>query len=393
MNAGYQTSNFTNGTVSIDHFVEMWKGDGTLADGTISQTVSQLSAGKYRLEADCIATRQFDASEVTGVSLFMGDEGTAIATANMLPQHFTVEFNNYVTHDVKIGLQIIGTNANWIAADNFRLYYLGSVDDDLADVSGENPLDMTSVIVNPSFTFNNAEGWEGSTPLFQTYNNAEFFQTTFDIHQSLSGLPSGNYLLKVRGLHRPGSNQDVYTAYKQGNTATKAELYANSESTTLAHHSSGARATQDLGDFAVTYNEQTQYVPNSMYEARRWFDAQEGYYEKELPVTVTDGMLTIGIRLNESTSYNWVIFDDFRLYYLGNVIRGDANGDGNVSVTDIAVVVNCILQLPNTGGFSEYGADANGDGSVTVTDIGVIVDKILGTNASSRKMEQVLEPQ
>ena len=45
------------------------------------------------------------------------------------------------------------------------------------------------------------------------------------------------------------------------------------------------------------------------------------------------------------------------------------------------------------GGFSEYGADANGDGSVTVTDIGVIVDKILGTHASPRKMEQVLEPQ
>ena len=73
--------------------------------------------------------------------------------------------------------------------------------------------------------------------------------------------------------------------------------------------------------------------------------------------------------------------------------RGDANADYNVSVTDIAVVVNCILQLPNTGGFSEYGADANGDGSVTVTDIGVIVDKILGTNASSRKMGQELEPQ
>ena len=61
------------------------------------------------------------------------------------------------------------------------------------------------------------------------------------------------------------------------------------------------------------------------------------------------------------------------------VQRGDANADGSISVTDIAVVVNCILQLPNTGGFSEYGADANGDGQVTVTDIGVIVDKILGS--------------
>ena len=61
------------------------------------------------------------------------------------------------------------------------------------------------------------------------------------------------------------------------------------------------------------------------------------------------------------------------------VQRGDANGDGSISVTDIAVVVNCILQLDNNGGFSEYGADANGDEQVTVTDIGMIVDKILGS--------------
>ena len=62
--------------------------------------------------------------------------------------------------------------------------------------------------------------------------------------------------------------------------------------------------------------------------------------------------------------------------------RGDANGDGTISVTDIAVVVNCILQLDNNGGFSEYGADANGDGDITVTDIGVIVDKILNPTPS-----------
>ena len=75
--------------------------------------------------------------------------------------------------------------------------------------------------------------------------------------------------------------------------------------------------------------------------------------------------------------------------------RGDANGDKSVSVTDIAVVVNEILQITNSGGFLMYGADANGDGDITVTDIGVIVDKILGTNtsASSRKMEQEVEPQ
>jgi hypothetical protein len=68
--------------------------------------------------------------------------------------------------------------------------------------------------------------------------------------------------------------------------------------------------------------------------------------------------------------------------YGSALLRGDANGDGNVSVTDIAVVVNQILQLPNPS-YSPYGADANGDGSVTVTDIGVIVDIILGHNSGS----------
>ncbi len=79
---------------------------------------------------------------------------------------------------------------------------------------------------------------------------------------------------------------------------------------------------------------------------------------------------------------------------VSNVQRGDANGDGMITVTDIAVVVNRILQLDAEGGY-ETGLDANRDGQVTVTDIGVIVDKILGTktSANSRKMEQEMEPQ
>lgn len=79
-----------------------------------------------------------------------------------------------------------------------------------------------------------------------------------------------------------------------------------------------------------------------------------------------------------------------------HVDRGDANADGSVSVTDIAVVVNEILQISNTI-ISFYGADANHDLNVTVTDIGVIVDTILGNsggNASARRMtDEGPEPQ
>ena len=73
-------------------------------------------------------------------------------------------------------------------------------------------------------------------------------------------------------------------------------------------------------------------------------------------------------------------------------LPGDANDDGNVTVTDIAVVVNDILQLPNTD-ISTDNADANSDGQITVTDIGVIVDMILGNTAASSRKLQGLEPQ
>ena len=82
---------------------------------------------------------------------------------------------------------------------------------------------------------------------------------------------------------------------------------------------------------------------------------------------------------------------------LAGLQYGDANGDGSVSVTDIAMVVNKILSLPLSSGYVEEGADANYDGSVTVTDIGVIVDTILGNDgsANARRMtpDSELEPQ
>ena len=70
-------------------------------------------------------------------------------------------------------------------------------------------------------------------------------------------------------------------------------------------------------------------------------------------------------------------------------IPGDANGDGRVTVTDIGIVVNMILQQP-VSDYQEEGADANGDSKVTVTDIGAIVDIILGAGSqNARKNDDI----
>ncbi len=64
--------------------------------------------------------------------------------------------------------------------------------------------------------------------------------------------------------------------------------------------------------------------------------------------------------------------------YLLKIIKlGDANGDGQVNVLDIVIMVNYIMQIP-TPGFSLVNADVNGDGSINVLDIVATINIIMG---------------
>ena len=126
---GWNGATYENGDVSIDKFIDSWE-NTTLQDGDISQTITSLPAGIYRLEADILATNQNDANaDVTGVSLFAAGQKTAVATENEKPQHFSVKFENTLTKDVTIGININGTNANWVAMDNVRFFYEGEATD------------------------------------------------------------------------------------------------------------------------------------------------------------------------------------------------------------------------------------------------------------------------
>ena len=53
--------------------------------------------------------------------------------------------------------------------------------------------------------------------------------------------------------------------------------------------------------------------------------------------------------------------------------RGDVNGDNNVDVSDINIVINEILGKGGT-----YNADVNGDGTTDVSDINIVINIILG---------------
>ena len=58
------------------------------------------------------------------------------------------------------------------------------------------------------------------------------------------------------------------------------------------------------------------------------------------------------------------------------LVQGDVNGDGEVNVTDVTMIVEYVLGQHNSS-FIVANADVNGDGSITVTDVAEAVNIIL----------------
>ena len=130
---------YVNGTASVVlPFLERWTDSayGSLADDAMRQTLSNLPAGKYQLAADIIAVRQaskpwgggMTVGEETGrgVWLYANGESVETGTRNERPEHFAVDFTLTAGEALDLGVLISQTNANWVAADNFRLYFLGT---------------------------------------------------------------------------------------------------------------------------------------------------------------------------------------------------------------------------------------------------------------------------
>ena len=73
------------------------------------------------------------------------------------------------------------------------------------NASESNPVDVTSFIVNPDFTYSPTNGWSGNRATTNEYarGNAEIWNANpIDMYQVIKGLPAGKYEIRVRALYR-----------------------------------------------------------------------------------------------------------------------------------------------------------------------------------------------
>ena len=171
-------------------------------------------------------------------------------------------------------------------------------------------VDVTAFIQTPDFQktvegveTNSIEGWEGTTGYNfgndDTQRGAlalEFYEKKFDMYQEIKGagevvLPNGNYIVSVNAFERVSND-------------TPAFFYANDQVVELMKLEDGVDT--EAGEVA----------PNNMVSAVEAFN--EGKYLRTLAVTVTDNKLRIGIKHENSNGGDWVIMDNFKLYFYGS---------------------------------------------------------------------------
>lgn len=64
--------------------------------------------------------------------------------------------------------------------------------------------------------------------------------------------------------------------------------------------------------------------------------------------------------------------------FVSEALKGDANADGVISISDANAVVNELVQTVKPRNFNEKNADANNDGKVTMDDAKKITEMYLG---------------
>lgn len=204
--------------------------------------------------------------------------------------------------------------------------------EDLSGASSTNPVDATFLIENQGFDWysNEQRSWknadysnwrpgDGYCHNADASNNcAEVWNANFDIHQSFTGLRNGVYELRVQGYYRisEGNNSDYIISQMQaGNNVQRAKYYINNTEAFLLPQLS-ATLPAEFADNSVDINGTTYRYPNGKGKASIAF--REGYYENEpIQAIVTDGNLTIGLKLDNKNGQDWTCFDNVRLTYLG----------------------------------------------------------------------------
>lgn len=226
------------------------------------------------------------------------------------------------------------------------------INDIIADASEAKPVDITKVIANSDFATMSSTGWDvkDGTMGFQSGNNVEageFFNCTFNLQQTLVGLPAGMYRLTTQAFYRNGSdasakvdgsddqlkydvNANAYLYFSDKEIPTEegkkvaTELPESKQAIkTITAHKIAEDDWNSVGLSAaggLKKMDDGMYIPDNMITAQAFFKSDAGSAYDSEPLNFNyDGNsdFRIGLIKNVTVTNDWTIVKNFKLYYLG----------------------------------------------------------------------------
>ena len=225
------------------------------------------------------------------------------------------------------------------------------IHDVIADASEAKPAEITKVIANSDFATMSSTGWDvkDGTMAFQSNNSVEageFYNCTFNLQQSLVGLPAGMYRLTTQAFYRNGNkpsakvdgsdqlkydvNENAYLYFSDKEIPTEegkkvaTELPENKQAIKtitalkVAEDHWNSVGLSDNG--GLTKMDDGMYIPDNMITAQAYFKSDLGSAYDSDPLNFTyDGQsdFRIGLIKNVTEGADWTIVKNFKLYYLG----------------------------------------------------------------------------
>lgn len=226
------------------------------------------------------------------------------------------------------------------------------IHDVIADASETTPADITKVIANSDFATMSSTGWDvkDGTMGFQSGNNVEageFYNCTFNLQQTLVGLPAGMYRLTTQAFYRNGNdasakvdgsddqlkydvNENAYLYFSDKEIPTEegkkvaTELPESKQAIkTITAHKIAEDDWNSVGLSAaggLKKMDDGMYIPDNMITAQAFFrsDAGSAYDSKPLNFNYDGNSdFRIGLIKNVTVTNDWTIVKNFKLYYLG----------------------------------------------------------------------------
>ena len=200
-----------------------------------------------------------------------------------------------------------------------------------AQPTNDECFDLTFLIVNPHFTEGEggkgkvASGWTlesgGVTEHRLATHNFEAWHSKFNLSQTIPDLPKGTYKVTLQGFARHDNTSVTDKTNLYCGIVNQPIKDINTEYSSTAFYNN---SMPSLGDTNYDSFKDEVYRPNGMTGAYYWFQETNPatgqlYYTNEVETLITQaGDLKIGFKCEADE--DWVIWDNFHLYYYGSAI-------------------------------------------------------------------------